>query len=303
MNRWVKRVGKGVAGLLIVGGASVGGFFLVQCRAYDASMAQAYDVPVPAIARLNDPATLARGKHVAESIGACAAESCHGSDLGGGKAIEMGPVASLGAPNISGPLLASYSDGELARLVKHGIKRDGRSVIFMPVEDFNWISDADLAALISYLRTVPPVDRQGGVATVKPLGKVLDRSGKLTMDVARHVDHARVASAPPPSADGSYGELIARGCTGCHGEQLSGGPIPGAPSDMAVPLNLTPHETGLKGWTYEDFDRMLAKGTRKNGKQLDPLMPQTEYAKLDETERRALWAYLETLPPRPFGGR
>ncbi|MFI5301206.1 MAG: c-type cytochrome [Polyangiales bacterium] len=303
MNRTLKHGLFALAALVVVGTVSGGGFVFAQGRAYDASMARLYDVPAPAIARSSDAAVLARGKHVSESIGACSAESCHGPDLGGGKTIDMGPVASLGAPNITGARLATYSDGELARLVKHGIKRDGRSVTFMPVEDFNWISESDLVALVSYLRTVPRVDRADGVAIVKPLGKVLDRAGKLTLDVARRVDHEHVLAAPPPKADAAYGELIARGCRGCHGEHLSGGPIPGAPAGMAVPLNLTPHETGLRGWTYEDFDRLLSKGTRKNGRQLDPLMPQTEYAKLDDTERHALWAYLVTLPPMAFGGR
>jgi hypothetical protein len=72
---------------------------------------------------------------------------------------------------------------------------------------------------------------------------------------------------------------------------------------MAVPLNLTPHETGLKGWTYDDFITLLHTGRRKNGRQLDPFMPFQAFANLSELESHALWAYLESLPPRPFGER
>jgi hypothetical protein len=72
---------------------------------------------------------------------------------------------------------------------------------------------------------------------------------------------------------------------------------------MPVPLNITPDATGLKGWSYEDFDRLLVAGVKKNGKKLDPFMPISGIGKMDETEKKALWAYLQRLPPLPFGGR
>jgi hypothetical protein len=72
---------------------------------------------------------------------------------------------------------------------------------------------------------------------------------------------------------------------------------------MAVPLNLTPHETGLKGWTYEDFDKLVTTGIRKNGQMVAKMMPIENLAKMDETEKKALYAYLMSLAPLPFGGR
>ena len=72
---------------------------------------------------------------------------------------------------------------------------------------------------------------------------------------------------------------------------------------MAIPLNITPHETGIAGWAYEDFDKLLSTGVRKSGKTLDPMMPVSELGKFNQTERHALWAYLQTVPARPFGGR
>ncbi|HEY8944532.1 MAG TPA: hypothetical protein VIM73_09725, partial [Polyangiaceae bacterium] len=66
---------------------------------------------------------------------------------------------------------------------------------------------------------------------------------------------------------------------------------------------ITPHATGLKDWSYADFERLLDTGIRKNGKKLDPFMPLGNLAKFDETERKALWAYLRTLPAKPFGER
>jgi mono/diheme cytochrome c family protein len=97
--------------------------------------------------------------------------------------------------------------------------------------------------------------------------------------------------------------FVATSCRGCHGPTLTGGPIPGAPPGLAVPLNLTAHETGLKGWRYDDFVALLREGKRKNGKPLDPFMPVEALKNMNDVELHALWAYLQSVPPRPFGER
>jgi hypothetical protein len=216
----------------------------------------------------------------------------------------MGPVGHFNAPNITtGNLGAAYTDGELFRLLRHGIKKDGRSVRFMPVQDANWLPDADVVAMISYLRSRPAVDRPNGVSQITTLGKILDRRGVMPLDIARRIDHGHVDIAPAPAPTQDYGRFLSRLCTGCHGEHLSGGPLPGAPPSMPVPRNLTPDATGLAGWTYEDFAKLLDTGVRKNGKTLDPFMPLGAFSRYDENERHALWDYLQSLPPAPFGGR
>jgi len=302
--RIFKRVLK-VLGLVILAcGTILGVFVYVECSKFDASMDVVYDVPLPNVTRSTDAAVLARGEHLVRSIAACSGDLCHGADLGGGKPIVMGPVATLTAPNITPDNMgAAYSDGELARLLKHGIKKDGRSVRFMPVQDFGWLPDADVLAMVSYLRTVKAVDRPNGITAIKTLGKVLDRQEKFVLDVARHIDHAKTKPVPAPEASAAYGGYVTRLCTGCHGEHFSGGPLPGAPSSFAVPLNLTPDATGLKEWTFADFDKLMRTGVRKNGKQLDALMPIEAWKNFDDTEMHAAWAHLQTLPALPFGGR
>ena len=302
MGRWVKRLAKALGVSLAVGAAGLGIFTYANASAFDASMAKVYDVPPMAVAASKDPAVIARGEHLSRSLAGCATHDCHGADLGGGRVIAMGPVATFAAPNITN-VVPAYSDGELGRLIRHGIKKDGRSVVFMPSMDFDWLPDDDVTAIVSYLRTVPSVDRASAATTVKPLGKILDRKDKLAIDVARRIDHAHVETAPAPAPTKEYGRFVARLCTGCHGEHLSGGRIPGAPSDMAVPLNLTPDASGLAGFTYADFAHVIDTATRKNGKALDALMPVEALRNMDDTERRALFAYLQSLPPVPFGNR
>jgi len=302
VKRWMKTALKGAGMLLGLGSLGMAGYAGVQVRAFDASMDHVYDVPVPTVVRSSDPDVLARGKHLAESVAPCAASPCHGKDLAGGEVIDMGPLATLVGSNVT-KKITDYSDGELARLLHHGVKKDGRSLAFMPVQDFAWLPDDDVTAIVSYLRTVPVVDKVGPPTVIKTLGKVLDRKDQIVLDVARRIDHTSSARAKGATPTVEYGRFLAMGCQGCHGEHFSGGPIPGAPSSVPIPLNLTPHETGLKDWSFEDLNKLLDEGTRKNGKRLDPFMPFEAFGKYDDIERRALWSYLRSLPPLPFGGR
>jgi len=310
-NKWatVKRVGKRV--LIRVGmvlGLALLGLGIYATRAvaaYSASMAKVYDVPIPVVARSSDPAIIERGRHLAEGIAGCANPECHGTDLSGGRTLQLGPIGFFTGPNLTAAGFGgTYSDGELRRLVRHGIKRDGRSLQFMPVQDFRWLPDNEVAAIISYLRSIPPVTRPNGETRFSVLAKVLDRRDEFTLDVARRIDHQKTDAVPPaPAPTAEYGQFLADACRGCHGEHLSGGHIPGAPPSIPIPLNLTPDATGLAGWNFEDFERLLATRVRRNGKTLDPFMPAAAYDKLDSLEKHALWAYLQSLPPEPFGQR
>lgn len=304
MKRIIKRVLLGLLALITVIGSGVGIYACAQSSDFDANMEKVYDVkPLDDFKRSTDATVIARGKHLAEAVAGCSGTKCHAADFAGGE-LAMGPLATLNAPNITpGGMGAAYSDGELARLIRHGLKKDGRSLRFMPAQDFNWLPDADVVAIISFLRTVPSIDKPNGLVRVGTIGKVLDRQGKFVMDVARHINHDKVDLAPAPTPTVAYGKYVARMCTGCHGETLSGGPIPGAPSSFPPPLNLTPHESGLKGWTYDDFNTLLTESIRKNGQPMKPFMPVESFGKMDETEKRATFAYLQSIPPVAYGNR
>lgn len=304
MKPWLKKVLVGVGatiGLVVVGG---GTFVWTQVSGFDAAMAKVHDVPLPPVTASTDPAVIERGKHLVYSLTGCASADCHGTNLAGGNPISMGPVATMVGPNITpSGVMAVYSDGELARLVTTGVKRDGRSVLFMPVQDFGWIPDADVAAVVSYLRTVAPVQKVSVPSSVGVLGKVLDHNDKLVLNVARRLVGVPREVPPAPAPTAEYGRHVAKLCMGCHGESFSGGPIPGAPADMPIPSNITPDASGLKAWTYEDFTRLVDTGVKKNNERLNPFMPLPALAAMNETERKALWAYLQSLPPLAFGNR
>ena len=301
----VKRVLKVVGVLLVVMAAVFGLFVYVECSRFDASMAKVYDIPSPNVTRSTDPAVIARGKHLVESVAGCAIQGgCHGRDLGGGTPVEMGPLGTLCGPNISGDGVAvAYSDGELARIIHHGVKKDGCTVRLMPIQDIAWLPDSDVHAIMSYVRSAPAAGRPNNPTNFKTLAKVLDRQDKIIVDVARRIDHTKQEVAPAPAPTAEYGRFLARLCSGCHGEHFSGGRIPGTPSSIPAPLNLTPDASGLAGWSFQDFDTLMKTGKRKSGRQLDAFMPVESWKNLDDTEMHALWAYLQTLPATPLGQR
>lgn len=302
-KRVLRRAALFVGVSLAVGACGTGVFSYAEASAYDESVAKVYDVAPLPLARSSDPAVIARGSHLAQSLAGCAMSVCHGPDLTGGHVTEGGPIGRTVTPNVS-VVLPAYTDGELARLIRHAIKKDGRTVRFMPVDNFAWLPDDDVVALISWLRTVPPKEHLVPPMEIKPFGKVMDRMGYIPIDLARRLDHEHPETGPAPAPTAEYGKWIAHACRGCHGERMSGGPLPGTPPGFPVPANVTPHASGIGGWAYDDFVHVIETGTRKeDGKPLDEFMPVEMLRNMDDTERRAIWAYLESLPPVPFGQR
>jgi len=300
----IKKLLISFGGLLGLAALGLGGYVFAQVSAFDASLSKIYSIPVPQVHASNSPEAIARGDHLAHSLGGCTVSECHGPSLGGGKEISAGPVGTIGAPNItSGGLGAVYSDGELMRLIEHGVRKDGKTVRFMSSHEINWLPQDDILAIIAYVRSVAAVEGPGASLSIGLLGKVLDRRDQFALDIARRIDHEHIQKAPAPAPTKEYGRYIAKLCMGCHGETYSGGPIPGAPPDMPIPANITPHGTGLKGWTYEAFERLADQGLRNDGQKVDPFMPIEVLAHMNETERKALYAYLVTLEPKPFGNR
>ncbi len=291
-----------VLGLVVVGGA---GFAMFQASAFDSSMDKVYDIAPPDIHASTDPAVIDRGKHIVESVGGCG--ECHGKDLGGKPGEKMGPIGVLPAPNLTsgkGGVASQYTDPQFARVIRHGVKATGKSLVFMPSQDISWFPDDDLVALVSYLRSVPPVDRTMDKPQIGLLGKVFDRLDMIPLDVARRIDHSvKQPKSLPAEPTPEYGAKLALGCMGCHGASFAGGPIPGAPSNLPIPANITPHDSGIASMTEVQWNRLLDEGIKRDGKPLDPFMPISMLRAMNPTERTALWKYLKALPPKPFGSR
>lgn len=242
---------------------------------------------------------VARGKHLVEARYVCV--ECHSTNFGGGTMIDDPAIGTLLGPNLTmgtGSRTVQYTAADWDRIVRHGVKPDGRPAV-MPSEDYFAMSDRELSDIVAYIRSLPPVDNTVPAPTFGPVGKMLLATGqfKLSADMhpSAHEDaHAVLPPAEAPNAE--FGKHLAQVCTGCHLPSLAGGPIIGGPPDWPPAANLTP--AGLVGWTYTDFERAMREGVRKDGTKLrEPMALMPKYAKnMTDIEMQALWAYISTVP-------
>lgn len=64
--------------------------------------------------------------------------------------------------------------------------------------------------------------------------------------------------------------------------------------------NLTPHETGIGTWSFEQFKKAMKEGKSKGlegGRTLLPPMPWVGYASLTDQELKAIFQYLQSIEP------
>ncbi len=78
---------------------------------------------------------------------------------------------SVTAPNLSWIIL-SYSDSELARLIRFGVKRDGSSALGMISYTFYPLSEKDLSDIIAHLRRQPPQPAAPGHRTITMTARI-----------------------------------------------------------------------------------------------------------------------------------
>ena len=293
-RRWLKWLLLPVVAVL----AAAALLYLVALRHTAAALGTVYTVQDPPVAFAGDDAERARGAHLYAVLGCV---ECHGADAGGKVVFDAGPVATVVGPNLTPPALADRYDADaLAAAIRHGVRHDGRPLRFMPAGDFKDLSDADTAALVRHLQSLPPSDHRPGEFRVGPLGHVLYLFGKLHLVPAESIDHTpRPRVAPPEGATAAYGAYLAQVCTGCHGDGLAGQRVPGTPPELPPAANLTPHDDGLKTWSQADFLRVLREGVRPDGSAVHPFMPWQTYGKMSDVELEAIWLHLRSLPAVP----
>ncbi|WP_322998360.1 c-type cytochrome [Castellaniella sp.] len=263
-----------------------------------------------------DDALMVRGTYLADGVVACA--NCHiargdrgqplfDQGLSGGMVFDDAAFKAY-APNITPDPetgIGRWTDAQLGKAIREGIRPDG-SLIGppMPISFYRNLSDADLAAIIAYLRAQPPV---------------------------RHVVEKSVYRIPLPSSYGppvsgvttpaatdtlKYGEYLANigHCMDCHtprdnkGMLLmdhlgAGGQVLKGPGGDVVTPNLTPDPSGLKTWTDAQIERAIREGINKDGTRLQPIMAFGWYKNISGPDMSALIAYLRSLKPQPFADK
>ena len=298
-GKWVKRGAWALGVLVLLAAAGVfGGLQLAERR-----MARQVAVDVKPVAFDADAAALARGRYLFSSRGCV---DCHGANGAGKVFVDNGSDLRIKGPNITagaGGVVAAYQPADWVRAIRHGVAPGGRPLMIMPSEDYNRLTDADLGALVAYVRSLPPAAGTGAEVRLPLPARVLYGFGAI-QDAAAKIDHGLPPAAPvSEGVNLQHGAYVANMCLGCHGPQLTGGRIPGSPPDWPAAANLTPVAASPMQSQYaapEAFAKMLKTGRRPDGSKIQ-VMPFESLKELRDTDVRALHLYLRSLPARPQG--
>jgi len=293
MKKILKVVGivlGGLLGVLLLAGLVL--FFIGESR-----LNKTYEIPPSNITLPTDAASLEFGKHRAEVL----CEGCHGKDLSRDdnwfNAPPLGNIASANLTAGKGGLGEEFSTEDFVRAIRHGINREGKPIFMIAVPSTAHLSDEDLAAIIAYVKTVPPVDHTVKPRHFTPLAKILLAAGVLGKLPAEAVSHDVHVTAPARGATPEYGEYLVNtnDCRVCHGPNLNGGDHPD-PTIKKISPNLTPGgELGF--WTEEQFINTIRSGKTPGGHELDAELMPWKYSRLfEDDELKAIWAYLQSLP-------
>lgn len=225
-------------------------------------------------------AKIAHGERLTAVLGC---SGCHGKELQGKRFYE------LYASNLTREV-ASYSDAQLEQLLREGVHPTGRDVWAMPSEVFQHLSQPDMAALISYLRTLKPAGRPTGKPLpFEPETKKLIAEGKFK-PAAAFVRESRTLGPIDLGNNHALGRYITRvTCAECHGAKLDGN------SD-------TPNLIAAGGYSRAEFEKLITQGVPTGNRKLNELMAkvaQNRFSQLTSRERDALFAYLKARAEQP----
>jgi mono/diheme cytochrome c family protein len=271
VKRFLKWTAISVLSIVVVAGLAVLGVSEYRLRTK-------YDVAATPIAVPSDSVSLARGRHLYMTRG-CA--GCHGQDVAGRVFLHDPMLGRLVAPNVP-KFVRANSDADIARLLRHGIRPNGRGVAVMPSAMLYHLDDADVGALIAYLRTIPVQEAAEPLPStfLGPLARLGVAIGLYALEPAT-IDHdaPRVPNGPDAVGRGRYTALTS--CVECHGRRLEGdGETPG--------LSI------VAGYTAAEFTRLMREGVPRDGRKLDLMArtAQNRFVNFTDDEVADLYAYL-----------
>ena len=309
MAHTVKRLILGTALAVIVLAAAALGAVELRWK-------RTFDTPYPAIAASSDPAVIERGKYLVFGPATCAychvprerwGELARGATppLTGNHLFRL-PIGDLYSANLTPDAetgIGRRTDRDLARLIRHNVRADGRAAF--PLMAFGQMSDDDLSAVISYLRSQPAERLAVPGNQFNLLGKALLA---FAIEPEPHPAPSQVSPSGPSVARGEYLANYVSSCVECHtdrdpqngqfvGAKFGGGQrmdLAADRSKVAVPPNLTPDpKTSPMGrWDEDVFVARFRAGELIPGTP----MPWGAYAKMTDEDVRSVYRYLRSLP-------
>ena len=263
------------------------------------------------------PERLARGTYLVTHVTACM--ECHAPHrwaehdapvesnmLGAGQEIRMkGLPGRVVAPNLSPDSetgAGNWTDDQLARAIREGIGHDGRALFpIMPYQRYRSMSDEDVASIIVYLRSLPPVRQHQPATDIIVPVRYLIRS--MPEPLRAPVPGPDVST---PAKRGAYLMTIGA-CTECHTPQDDHGqPIPGlefaggfifeGPWGHVASANLTPDPSGIPYYDVALFTEVLRTGHAK-ARRINQIMPWHAFGGMTDEDIAAIFLSLTTLKP------
>lgn len=274
----------------------------LQHGKYIASIAGCSDCHTPVKAEYQDPT-----KYSLEQLQTISFNAISTLDetklFAGGRPFDLGPAGVLFTRNLTPDNetgLGAWTDEQIKIAVKTGISDDGR-ILFpvMPYHVYNGMADADLDAVIVYLRSVNAVSNPVPESTIPTEGFP---TPPYTTGIVAPDDSDKAAR-------GAYLVNSVMGCTDCHtpvdpatgapqmDKYLAGRQPYEGPWGIVYGGNITPdNETGIGTWTDEEVKRAILTGVRKDGRRLI-LMPWFVYSSLTAEDADAVVYYLKNVLP------
>jgi len=224
-------------------------------------------------------AKVAHGQRIVDVLGC---KGCHGKKLEGKRFYELyGSNLTRDVPK--------YDDSQLTELLREGRRIDGRDVWGMPSEVFQHLSEPDMDALISYLRTLEPVGEPDQPhLPFEEETKQLIAQGKLKPAAQTVIDFKKSTPVDlgQPHALGLYLTMVT--CAECHGSRLEGG------SD-------TPDLIVASGYSRDEFEALMTKGVPNGPRKLKLMaaVGKNRFSQMTKSERDAIYAYLKARAEQP----
>ncbi len=262
------------------------------------------------------PERLARGRYLTESVANCFA--CHSDrDWSRDDAPEVPGTHGAGTPkfplqDLPGAVYppnitpdketgaGNWTDDQLARAIREGIGNDGRALFpFMPYENFRYLSDEDLASVIVYLRSIPPVRRAvPKTELIFPVKYLIRSAPQPVTEPVGEPDTSTACEAWGLSRDDrrlprlpyAHGTRAAHGAARSRRRFLLRGPW-----GEVASANITQSPSGIPYYDEALFLDVMRTGWVK-ARQLSQIMPWWYFRNMTDEDLKSMFAYLRTVP-------